>query len=291
MISGFNKDRINVDIKYFDTPTVMSDSFFTHRPSVNVFRIRFNNLFKNEKLTYAAISVLLSIFLLIAGYGIYMFYGFLQEHAYENTALKNSVLTTYEDNIISFAPVSSNSNNMQSLNNNPLVSNNGNGFEDGFLSADNKDKTHSLKEKEILNETRVSLAVPDNYNPNPFLPYNEKLTPTDIQQETNAINKSKLVKTVISGIMFDRYSPSAIINIEGTDYLAKKGDTINSYKILNITQDTVTVKLGNNVYKAGVGEILAQGRIHYNNVPDLDKRFGGSGGIDEIIMKSKQNTK
>ena len=81
--------------------------------------------------------------------------------------------------------------------------------------------------------------------------------------------------TIVSGILFDKYSPSAILNIEGNDYLVKKGDVVNNYKVLNILQDSVTVKLGENVYKAGIGEILTEGALNHNNVSNLENKFGG----------------
>jgi hypothetical protein len=75
--------------------------------------------------------------------------------------------------------------------------------------------------------------------------------------------------------LYDKYNPSAILNIEGNDYLVKKGDVVNNYKIVNIAQDSVTVKLGENVYKAGIGELLTEGSIHHNNVSNLNNKFGG----------------
>lgn len=87
---------------------------------------------------------------------------------------------------------------------------------------------------------------------------------------------SKVVSTKISGIMYDKYNPSAIINIEETDYLVRSGDVINGYKILAISPKTVTVQLGANIYKAGVGEIVTQDGLTYNKVPNLSKRFGGA---------------
>ena len=88
---------------------------------------------------------------------------------------------------------------------------------------------------------------------------------------------SKIVTTKISGIMFDKYNPSAIINIEGLDYLVRSGDVINGYKVLAISPQTVTVQLGANVYKAGVGELVTKDEgINYNKVSNLSKKFGGA---------------
>ena len=86
---------------------------------------------------------------------------------------------------------------------------------------------------------------------------------------------ARVMDTIVSGILYDKYSPSAIINIEGTDYLVKKGDVVNNYKILCIAQDSVTVKLGENTYKAGIGEILTEGTINHNDVSNLNNKFGG----------------
>ena len=86
---------------------------------------------------------------------------------------------------------------------------------------------------------------------------------------------ARLMDTIVSGILFDKYSPSAILNIEGNDYLVKKGDIVNNYEVLNILKDSVTVKLGANTYRAGIGEILTEGTLKHNTVSNLDKKFGG----------------
>ena len=86
---------------------------------------------------------------------------------------------------------------------------------------------------------------------------------------------AKMMSTVVSGILYDKYSPSAIINIDGTDYLVKKGDTISKYKIISIAKDSVTVKFANNTYTAGIGEFITDGSVNYNDVSNLNKKFGG----------------
>lgn len=98
--------------------------------------------------------------------------------------------------------------------------------------------------------------------------------PATTQPDSHA---SKIVTTKISGIMFDNYNPSAILNIEGEDYLVRSGDVINGYKILAISPQTVTVQLGANVYKAGVGEIVGNyNEINFNTISNLSKKFGGN---------------
>lgn len=122
---------------------------------------------------------------------------------------------------------------------------------------------------------------------NPFLPYRDisgtaKVTdvpaftlvePPEILDEGS--DAARVMDTVVSGILFDKFSPSAILNIEGNDYLVKKGDTVNNYKVVDIMQDSVTVKLGSNVYKAGIGEILTEGSVNRNDVSNLKNKFGG----------------
>ena len=106
--------------------------------------------------------------------------------------------------------------------------------------------------------------------------------PESISADSEA---SRVMDTVVSGILFDKTSPSAILNIEGNDYLVKKGDTVNNYKILAIAQDSVTVRLGNNTFKAGIGEILTEGSVTHNDVSNLNKKFGGERRWDIIIYK------
>lgn len=121
---------------------------------------------------------------------------------------------------------------------------------------------------------------------NPFLPYRDisgtavndvptfdLVEPPEIIAEGS--DAARVMDTVVSGILYDKYSPSAILNIEGNDYLVKKGDVVNNYKILNIMQDSVTVMLGSNTYKAGIGEILTEGSVNYNDVSNLNNKFGG----------------
>ncbi len=122
---------------------------------------------------------------------------------------------------------------------------------------------------------------------NPFLPYRD-LGKTEAMSDVPAytlveppemVNENsdaaRVMDTIVSGILYDKYSPSAILNIEGNDYLVKKGDVVNNYKVLYIAQDSVTVKLGENTYKAGIGEILTEGSLNHNDVSNLNNKFGG----------------
>lgn len=135
---------------------------------------------------------------------------------------------------------------------------------------------------------KTTISIPSGtVKANPFLPYRD-LDKNGRVSDVPAYNlieppevidgnsdAARVMDTIVSGILYDKYSPSAILNIEGNDYLVKKGDIVNNYKVLNIAQDSVTVKLGENTYKAGIGEILTEGTLNHNNVSNLDKKFGG----------------
>ena len=79
-----------------------------------------------------------------------------------------------------------------------------------------------------------------------------------------------------SFIMYDKFNPSAILNISGSDYLVRTGDVINGYKILSIGKETVTVQYGSNVYKASVGELFTGEGINFNTVSNLNSKFGSN---------------
>ena len=126
---------------------------------------------------------------------------------------------------------------------------------------------------------------------NPFVPYRtlgneikeevlvndvpkfDLVVPPDLSDEGGQV--AKIMDTVVSGILYDKFSPSAIIKIDGTDYLVKKGDVVHNYKVVNIAQNSVTVQLGKNTYKAGIGEILTDGSVNHNDISNLNKKFGG----------------
>jgi hypothetical protein len=129
----------------------------------------------------------------------------------------------------------------------------------------------------------VLVSVGSSGRSNPFLPAAENYVPKSLpylpappetlQPDSDA---GKVITTTISGIMYDQYSPSAIINIEGNDYLVKRGDVVNRYKILSISRNQVIVQLGRNIYKAGVGELLSPTTMNFNTIANLNKKFGGN---------------
>ena len=136
----------------------------------------------------------------------------------------------------------------------------------------------------------VLISVDNSESANPFLPNNGSSPITarkkavslpflTLPPETVSPTSSdtgRIMTTTISGILYDKYNPSAIINIEGSDYLVKRGDVINHYKVLFIGKNEVIVQLGRNIYKAGVGQLLSLTDLNYNTIANLNKKFGGN---------------
>ena len=130
-------------------------------------------------------------------------------------------------------------------------------------------------------DTMVTISMVDTGRADPFLPSADyeaiaALSTPNVNRlpyymvpppETTGYDQDAVdvVKTKVSGIMYDRYNPSAILNIDDTDYLVRAGDTINNYKVLSISPSTVTVQLGANTYRAGVGQMFSDDDINYVN--------------------------
>jgi len=125
--------------------------------------------------------------------------------------------------------------------------------------------------------------------PKPKLPTFPYLTapPHNLQSGSEA---GKVMTTVVSGILYDKYSPSAILNIEGTDYLFKKGDVVNRYKVLSITKTQVIVQLGHNIYQAGVGQLLSPSEFKNDTIANLNKKFGGNNN-NVVSIKVRKKVK
>ena len=167
----------------------------------------------------------------------------------------------------------------------------GNDGVNGAIAPDAEEP--GLQDKENSeNTTMVSMSLTDMGRSDPFLPTGEATTvkqkpkppkyanflappPESIIVDTTATD---VMTTKVSGIMFDKFNPSAILNINGMDYLVRSGDVINGYKVLSIGKSSVTVQMGSNVYKAGVGQLVTDGQVevNYNTVANLTKKFGGS---------------
>lgn len=149
----------------------------------------------------------------------------------------------------------------------------------------------TLSEVDLSSEKMVAINLEDAGRADPFLPYNEALEQIKSQRNVKIYNGilppvetlaspskaiEKILSTKVSGIMYDNYNPSAILNIDGVDYLVRSGDIVNNYKVLSISKSVVTVQSGSNVYKAGVGQLLASDNLNKSNIVNLENKFGGA---------------
>lgn len=158
--------------------------------------------------------------------------------------------------------------------------------DDGVNGAIAPDDVSIVADQTAKNQNMVSMSVEDIGRSDPFLPAGEAVVskpkpkysfdllppPESITVDTTA---TEVISTKVSGIMYDRFNPSAILNISGSDYLVRTGDVINSYKVLSIGRDQVTVQNGANIYKAGVGEMFTGEGVNFNTISNLESKFGG----------------
>lgn len=165
--------------------------------------------------------------------------------------------------------------------------------DDGVSAAIAPDEDPSAVARQDERETvsMVAMSVEDTGRSDPFLPdgelpvvtssktskpvfrnYDLLPPPETITVDTTA---AEVITTKVSGIMYDNYNPSAILNISGSDYLVRSGDVIDGYKVLSIARDNVTVQRGSNVYKAGVGELFSSKDVNFNKISNLEGKFGG----------------
>lgn len=121
----------------------------------------------------------------------------------------------------------------------------------------------------INTDTMVTINLENAGRSDPFLPpfvsghgSDYDMPPEEAGSDADAM---EVIKTKVSGIMYDNYNPVAILNIDGADYLVKSGETINNYKVLQISPSTVTVQLGANTFKAGVGQMFSEDDMKYVN--------------------------
>ena len=158
--------------------------------------------------------------------------------------------------------------------------------DDGVNGAIAPDDVSIVADQTAKNQNMVSMSVEDIGRSDPFLPAGEAVVskpkpkysfdllppPESITVDTTA---TEVISTKVSGIMYDRFNPSAILNISGSDYLVRTGDVINNYKVLSIGRDQVTVQNGANIYKAGVGEMFTGEGVNFNTISNLESKFGG----------------
>ncbi|MBQ4645765.1 MAG: DUF4366 domain-containing protein [Candidatus Gastranaerophilales bacterium] len=138
----------------------------------------------------------------------------------------------------------------------------------------NEEQANEVKveeeEKKKEEEKKQVIKVTPTGRSNPFMPI-QKYAQTSIPETTILYDKSGIPKPpetygiqeeettqmmtiAVSGIMYDEIKPSAIITFNDNDYFVQKGDKLDNYKITDIARNYVTIALGNNTYKANIGE-------------------------------------
>lgn len=141
--------------------------------------------------------------------------------------------------------------------------------------AEANSRNAAIRELEKLKDTVVREA--DDISPYSF---NLPVPPTSLASEDAAA--SKITRTKVVGIMYNKVSPSAIINVDDKDYLVRQGDKIigQEYKVMQINPSWITVSLGSNVYSASIGELFSRDELDktQNDLYNLRNRFGGRKG-------------
>lgn len=168
-----------------------------------------------------------------------------------------------------------------------------------IVIEDSNDSANINAPQDMDTDAMVSINVANLGRANPFMPPGEKpIISQGALDSVSSIPKERLqydvlppletpvadsnaktaASTRVSGIMYDKSNPSAILNVNGQDYFVRSGDVLNGYKVLSIGKSIVTVQVGSNVYKAGVGQLVTDGQsgINYNTVANLQSKFGGN---------------
>lgn len=134
---------------------------------------------------------------------------------------------------------------------------------------------------------QVSMVVTEVGRSNPFEPvfggYDEDTdyylaAPPEVPGLDN--DALDVIKARVAGIIYDKnnVNSSAIVNIGGSDYLTRIGDKINGYVVTAIDRNDITVQLGANTFKAGVGDIISTEDLYDVNktrTPALETKFAG----------------
>jgi len=256
------------------------------------------------------LAIAIAVVLIFVGNSIYMVVKYIQEQTPQPMVAHNTQNMTPEQRL-----AQQQQQNLESLSQGaPNVAQDANDIYSQTLSlkgdehAVNNEAKRMVKDAESdieiiprkvirdRNGKMVKIVVDSSGRSNPFLPASENFVPSSTSSmpflppppETLQVDSDagKVMTTTISGILYDKYSPSAIINIEGVDYLVKRGDVVNRYKILSIGKTQVLVQLGKNVYQAGVGELLSLTNLNFNTIANLNKKFGGNNISVNVRKKS-----
>ncbi len=147
-------------------------------------------------------------------------------------------------------------------------------FDEARRSALEDARLHNESIQKIKDMQNISVRELDDISPYSF---NLPVPPTSLASASSAA--AKITRTKVVGIMYNKVSPSAIINVDDKDYLVRIGDKIigQEYKVVQINPSIITVSLGSNVYSASIGELFSRDDFDrtQNDLYNLKNRFGG----------------
>ena len=103
----------------------------------------------------------------------------------------------------------------------------------------------------------------------------EIIVPPNGSEIDETVEVSTMMETKVSGILYDKENPQAILNYDGQDQLVRRGDRLAGFYVMSITPDKVILKQGNNIYRVSVGQAVTDEGINYNVNSNLGKQFGG----------------
>lgn len=147
-------------------------------------------------------------------------------------------------------------------------------FDEARRSAYAEAAIHNSKIAEVAKLKDVVVREPDDISPYSF---NLPVPPTSLADVNS--HAAKITRTKVVGIMYNKTSPSAIINVDEKDYLVRQGDQIigQEYKVIQINPSWITVGFGSNIYSASIGELFSRDEFDstQNDIYNLRNRFGG----------------
>ncbi len=133
------------------------------------------------------------------------------------------------------------------------------------VAGGEENKTEESKKEE---QKLVTFAIQNGGRINPFVPPSgfdsskyttvsnyEILSPPEALPDPEVTEEvKKLMEITVTGILFDDVKPSAIVNVNNSDYYVQIGDKVDEYQVVAINSQYVAIKNGTNIYKAQVGE-------------------------------------
>lgn len=134
--------------------------------------------------------------------------------------------------------------------------------------AENKAADAEANKAKAEEQKLVTFSVQNGGRINPFIPpsgfesskytiasdYEILSPPEEVPGEEVADEAKKLMDITVSGILFDSVKPSAIVNVNGSDFYVQVGDMVDEFQVIAINRQYVAIKDGTNIFKAQVGE-------------------------------------